>query len=65
MPIYLIEMWIPREGMERGCLEVVRKILEYIKTHREEFRERKSHRMFRVFVGDKPWFYRCSGIRGS
>jgi len=42
--------------MERECLEVSREILEYIKNHRDEFKERKSHRLFRVFVGDKSWF---------
>ena len=56
MPIYLVEMWIPKDGKERECLEVSRRVLEYIKTHRDEFRERKSHRLFRVFIGDKPWF---------
>ncbi len=56
MPIYLVEIWIPKDGKERECLEASRKILEYIKTHRDEFRERKSHRLFRVFIGDKPWF---------
>jgi len=56
MAIYLIEMWIPREGKEKECLEVSKRILMYIKTHRDEFKERKSHRVFRVFIGDKPWF---------
>ncbi len=56
MPIYLVEMWIPKDGKERECLEIAKKVLEYIKTHRDEFRERKSHRLFRVFIGDKPWY---------
>ena len=56
MPVYLVEMWIPKDGKERECLDVSKKILRYIKEHREEFRERRSHRVFRVFIGDKPWF---------
>ncbi len=56
MPMYLVEMWIPKEGREKECLEISRKILEYIRAHRDEFMERKSHRLFRVFVGGKPWF---------
>jgi len=49
-------MWIPKDGKERECLEVSKKILEYIRKHREEFRERRSHRVFRVFIGGKSWF---------
>ena len=56
MPVYLVEMWIPKDGKERECLEVSKKILEYIRKHREKFRKRRSHRVFRVFIGDKPWF---------
>ncbi len=55
MPVYLVEMWIPKDGKERECLDVSKKILRYIKEHREEFRERRSHRVFRVFIGGKPW----------
>ena len=56
MPVYLVEIWIPKDGKERECLEISRKILEYIKTHRDEFKERKSHRLFRVFIGGRKWF---------
>ncbi len=42
--------------MEKKCLEIVKRVLEYIRSHRDEFKERKSLRIFRVFVGDKPWF---------
>ncbi len=56
MPVYLVEMWVPKDGMERECLEVSRRILEYLRSRRDEFRERRSHRLFRVFVGGKPWF---------
>jgi len=56
MPVYLVEMWIPKEGKEKECLEALRKVLEYIKNHREEFKERKSQRVFRVFIGDRLWF---------
>ena len=56
MPVYFVEMWIPKDGMERECLEASREILKYIKNHRDEFKERKSHRLFRVFVGDRSWF---------
>ncbi len=56
MPVYFVEMWIPKEGKEKECLEISRRILEYIKAHRNEFKERKSHRLFRVFIGDKPWY---------
>lgn len=56
MPVYLVEIWLPKEGKERECLEASRKVLEYIKNHRDEFKERKSHKLFRVFVGDRPWF---------
>lgn len=56
MPVYLVEMWIPKDDKEKECLEISRKILEYIKAHRDKFKERKSHRLFRVFIGGKPWF---------
>lgn len=56
MPVYLVEMWIPKDGKERECLEAARKIFEYIKSRRDEFKERRSQRLFRVFVGGKPWF---------
>ena len=56
MPVYLVEVWIPKDGKERECLEVSKKILEYIREHREEFQERRSHRVFSVFIGGKPWF---------
>ena len=56
MPVYFVEMWVPKPGEERKCLETAEKILRYVKEHREEFRERRTHRMFHVFVGGKPWF---------
>ena len=56
VPIYLVEMWVPKDGKVRECFEVSRKILEYIRAHRNEFKERRSHRLFRVFVGSRPWF---------
>ncbi len=56
MPIYLVEMWIPKDGKESECIENIKRILKYIKEHRNEFKERKSHRIYRVFIGDKPWF---------
>ncbi|WFO74821.1 hypothetical protein J4526_07030 [Desulfurococcaceae archaeon MEX13E-LK6-19] len=56
MPVYLVEMWIPKDGMEKQCLELSRKILEYVRSHRDEFKEMKSLRLFRVFIGGKPYF---------
>jgi|GEM_PF-6248242 len=54
MPVYFVEMWVPKSGEERKCLEIAEKILRYVKERREEFRERRTHRMFHVFVGGKP-----------
>jgi len=56
MPIYLVEMWLPKEGMEKECIEATRRVLEYIRNHRDEFKERRSQRLFRVFIGGRPWF---------
>ncbi len=54
--IYLIEMWIPKEGKEKECYEVSREILRYIKERREMFKEGRSHRLFRVLIGGRKWF---------
>ena len=56
MPVYLVEMWVPKDGNVGKCFEVSRKILEYIRAHRDEFKERRFHRLFHVFVGSRPWF---------
>jgi len=47
---------LPKDGKEKECFEVSRKIFEYIRSYREKFRERKSHRLFCVLTGDKYWF---------
>jgi len=56
MTVYLVEMWPPKEGLEKECLEASRRVLEYIRNHRAEFRERKSERLFRAFIGGRSWF---------
>lgn len=56
MSIFLVELWMPKQGMERKCIEISSKILDYIKSNRERFRELKSVRLFNVWIGDRHWF---------
>jgi len=42
MTICLAEIWIPKDGIEKECFKVSRKILEYIKSHRDEFKGRNG-----------------------
>ena len=56
MAIYLVELWIPKEGMEGKCLEISSKVLDYVRRNRKEFKELKSLRLLRIFIGSKPWW---------
>jgi len=51
MGVFLVESWLVKEGKEKEHEKACERILDYIKENREKFKELKSAKIFRVFIG--------------